>query len=116
MYVDITADPYLPIFVLPENVGGNSEVGNGCGFLDAANSGSLAQLGNALSTAFQKSRLFRHPNQLLGALLRYIVIATTTGQLTLTAGFNHFMLCLRSLETGRLEKTVSFHRTVLYDK
>ena len=52
MYVDITTDPYLPIFVLPENVGGKSKVGNGCEFLDAANSGSLAQLGSALSTAF----------------------------------------------------------------
>ena len=116
MYVDITTDPYLPMFVLPEGVGGKSRFGNGCEFLDAANSGSLAQLGSALSAASQKLRWFKHPNQLFGALLRYIVVATTTRHLTLTAGFNHYMLCLRSLEMGRLEKNVSFHRIVLYDK
>ena len=44
MYVDITTDPYLPKFVLPENVGGKSGVGNGCVFLMQPTQGAWLNL------------------------------------------------------------------------
>ena len=53
--------------VLPENVGGKSKVGNGCEFLDAANSGSLAQ-SQCFEHSIPETEIVQAPKSVVGCL------------------------------------------------
>ena len=89
--------------------------GKSCEFLEAAKSWTLAQRGRVQLVAFQRPWWFRYPYQ-LGAPLGSRGVATTIGQRSLGAAFNHIKVCLRLLVTDRAERAVSGQWTVLFDK
>ena len=114
LYVDLTANEWLPARVTIESVGGKSNMGDEPVFQDASVS-SLSQLHQALRSAFTTKRWFRHPMQWVAVwTLMYMPTAVACDGLEQRVGLQHLCVMLKLFdECKRLG--ISHHAAFLYD-
>ena len=118
-YVDLTHRDLLPMWLVPEAVGGKTVLAGEEGDFEIdqdSSTGTVQQLSQALKKATAAPRFFRTLHQWLPCFLRYATVARCSSQLSFVAIMGHISTISKIVEDTKTQQLSSVHLALLYDE
>lgn len=117
IYVDLTQKELLPLWLIPESIGGKTSVSGDSVQIDGSQeTNTVVQLTTALKSATAAPRFFRTLNQWLSCFTKYSIAAICCEQLTFSAILGHITTICRIVEDKKSSCTNSVHLALLYEE